>query len=157
MWAEALYNLDFHREVLFSEAHPESFTLQWRRPSLLSFSYWCKWRTVQAATQSRPPDLLLVPKWTCAEVQQPGAWQQKQSKKNPRPPWASSILLLILWKHRKIWQLHQSRSVSDLFSPFLLISALSVSYRIHGTCSLPPSTGWCSAEAGPVFCWIKSN
>lgn len=34
--------------------------------------------------QLRPPDFQLIPKWTYAELQQPGVWQQNQTRKKPR-------------------------------------------------------------------------
>lgn len=59
---------------LVSLALSKSFAMQW---TCLSFSYWYKSRIVQAAMQLCPPDLQLVPKWTYAELQQAGVWQQK--------------------------------------------------------------------------------
>lgn len=78
---QAFYNLSFHRDVFVSLSLSKTFVMQW---TCLSFSPWCKSRTVQAAMQLRPPDFQLVPKWTYAELQQPGVQQQHQNRKKPR-------------------------------------------------------------------------
>lgn len=63
-WTEKLSTTSIFTEMSVSLALSKTFAMQW---TCLSFSPWCKSRTVQTAMQFRPPDFQLVPKWTYAE------------------------------------------------------------------------------------------